>query len=76
MAGENEELKVVWLRSYGKVENKMLGELMHFLSNQGAIEDNDVGEIYEYFQVKFTLADARKGVTPNAVKLGYVCVSS
>jgi type I restriction enzyme M protein len=67
---ENEELKGVLPRSYGKVENKVLVELLRILSSLGEIEGDAFGKIYEYFLGKFALAEGQKGgvfYTPTSI---------
>ena len=67
---ENEELKGVLPRSYGKVENKVLVELLRLLSGLGEIEGDAFGKIYEYFLGKFALAEGQKGgvfYTPTSI---------
>ena len=67
---ENEELKGVLPRSYGKVENKVLVELLRLLSGLGEIEGDAFGKIYEYFLGKFALAEGQKGgefFTPTSI---------
>ena len=67
---ENEELKGVLPRSYGKVENKVLVELLRLLNGLGEIEGDAFGTIYEYFLGKFALAEGQKGgvfYTPGSI---------
>lgn len=67
---ENEELKGVLPRSYGKVENKVLVELLRLLGGLGEIEGDAFGKIYEYFLGKFALAEGQKGgvfYTPTSI---------
>ncbi len=67
---ENEELKGVLPRSYGKVENKVLVELLRLLNGVGEIEGDAFGKIYEYFLGKFALAEGQKGgvfYTPTSI---------
>jgi len=67
---ENEELKGVLPRSYGKVENKVLVELLRLLSGLGEIEGDTFGKIYEYFLGKFALVEGQKGgvfYTPTSI---------
>ena len=67
---ENEELKGVLPRSYGKVENKVLVELLRLLSGLDEIEGDAFGKIYEYFLGKFALAEGQKGgvfYTPTSI---------
>lgn len=67
---ENEELKGVLPRSYGKMENKVLVELLRLLSGLGDIEGDAFGKIYEYFLGKFALAEGQKGgvfYTPTSI---------
>lgn len=58
---ENEELKGVLPRSYGKLPNAVLVELLRLLSSLGEIEGDAFGKIYEYFLGKFALAEGQKG---------------
>lgn len=67
---ENEELKGLLPRSYGKVENKVLVELLRLLSGLREIEGDAFGKIYEYFLGKFALAEGQKGgvfYTPTSI---------
>lgn len=67
---ENEELKGVLPRSYGKVENTVLVELLRLLGGLGEIEGDAFGKIYEYFLGKFALAEGQKGgvfYTPTSI---------
>lgn len=67
---ENEELKGVLPRSYGKVENRVLIELLRLLNGLGEIEGDAFGKIYEYFLGKFALAEGQKGgvfYTPTSI---------
>ena len=67
---ENEELKGVLPRTYGKVENKVLVELLRLLNGLGEIEGDAFGKIYEYFLGKFALAEGQKGgvfYTPTSI---------
>lgn len=67
---ENEELKGVLPRSYGKVENKVLVELLRLLNGLGEIEGDAFGKIYEYFLGRFALAEGQKGgvfYTPTSI---------
>lgn len=67
---ENEELKGVLPRSYGKVDNKVLVELLRLLNGLGEIEGDAFGKIYEYFLGKFALAEGQKGgvfYTPTSI---------
>ena len=73
MAGveaENEELKGVLPRSYGKLPNTVLVELLRVLNGLGEIEGDAFGKIYEYFLGKFALAEGQKGgvfYTPTSI---------
>lgn len=68
--GENEELKGVLPRSYGKLPNPVLVELLRLLNSLGEIEGDAFGKIYEYFLGKFALAEGQKGgvfYTPTSI---------
>jgi type I restriction enzyme M protein len=67
---ENEELKGVLPRSYGKLPNAVLVELLRLLNGLGEIEGDAFGKIYEYFLGKFALAEGQKGgvfYTPTSI---------
>uniref|UniRef100_Q47GH6 site-specific DNA-methyltransferase (adenine-specific) n=1 Tax=Dechloromonas aromatica (strain RCB) TaxID=159087 RepID=Q47GH6_DECAR len=67
---DNDELKGVLPRSYGKVENRVLVELLRLLNGLGEIEGDAFGKIYEYFLGKFALAEGQKGgvfYTPTSI---------
>ena len=67
---ENDELKGVLPRSYGKIEGKVLVELLRLLSGLGEIEGDAFGKIYEYFLGKFAMAEGQKGgvfYTPTSI---------
>lgn len=67
---ENEELKGVLPRSYGKLPNTVLVELLRVLNGLGEIEGDAFGKIYEYFLGKFALAEGQKGgvfYTPTSI---------
>lgn len=67
---ENEELKGVLPRTYGKVESRVLVELLRLLNGLGEIEGDAFGKIYEYFLGKFALAEGQKGgvfYTPTSI---------
>lgn len=67
---ENEELKGVLPRSYGKLPNAVLVELLRLLNSLGEIEGDAFGKIYEYFLGKFALAEGQKGgvfYTPTSI---------
>lgn len=67
---ENEELKGVLPRSYGKLPNAVLIELLRLLNGLGEIEGDAFGKIYEYFLGKFALAEGQKGgvfYTPTSI---------
>lgn len=67
---ENEELKGVLPRSYGKLPNAVLIELLRLLNGLGEIEGDAFGKIYEYFLGKFALAEGQKGgvfYTPSSI---------
>lgn len=67
---ENEELKGVLPRSYGKLPNAVLIELLRLMNSLGEIEGDAFGKIYEYFLGKFALAEGQKGgvfYTPTSI---------
>jgi type I restriction enzyme M protein len=67
---ENEELRGVLPRSYGKLPNPVLVELLRLLNSLGEIEGDAFGKIYEYFLGKFALAEGQKGgvfYTPTSI---------
>jgi Type I restriction-modification system methyltransferase subunit len=67
---ENEELKGVLPRSYGKLPNDVLIELLRLMDSLGEIEGDAFGKIYEYFLGKFALAEGQKGgvfYTPTSI---------
>ncbi|MCM5570495.1 type I restriction-modification system subunit M [Burkholderiaceae bacterium FT117] len=67
---ENEELKGVLPRSYGKLPNAVLVELLRLLNGLEEIEGDAFGKIYEYFLGKFALAEGQKGgvfYTPTSI---------
>lgn len=67
---ENEELKGVLPRSYGKLPNTVLVELLRLLNSLGEIEGDAFGKIYEYFLGKFALVEGQKGgvfYTPTSI---------
>lgn len=67
---DNEELKGVLPRSYGKLPNAVLVELLRVLNELGEIEGDAFGKIYEYFLGKFALAEGQKGgvfYTPTSI---------
>ncbi len=67
---ENEELKGVLPRSYGKLPNTVLVELLRLMNALGNIEGDAFGKIYEYFLGKFALAEGQKGgvfYTPTSI---------
>lgn len=67
---ENEELKGVLPRSYGKLPNTVLVELLRVLNGLGEIEGDAFGRIYEYFLGKFAMAEGQKGgvfYTPTSI---------
>lgn len=67
---ENEELKGVLPRSYGKLPNAVLIELLRLMNDLGKIEGDAFGKIYEYFLGKFALAEGQKGgvfYTPTSI---------
>ena len=66
----NEELKGVLPRSYGKLPNPVLIELLRLLNGLGEIEGDAFGKIYEYFLGRFALAEGQKGgvfYTPTSI---------
>lgn len=67
---ENDELKGVLPRTYGKLQNDVLVELLRLLNGLGEIDGDAFGRIYEYFLGKFALAEGQKGgvfYTPNSI---------
>ena len=58
---ENEDLKGVLPRSYGRLPNAVLVELLRVLNGLGEVEGDAFGKIYEYFLGKFALAEGQKG---------------
>lgn len=67
---ENEELKGILPRSYGKLPNPVLIELLRLMNSLGEIEGDAFGKIYEYFLGKFALAEGQKGgvfYTPTSI---------
>ena len=67
---ENEELKGVLPRSFGKLPNAVLIELLRLLNSLDEIEGDAFGKIYEYFLGKFALAEGQKGgvfYTPTSI---------
>jgi type I restriction enzyme M protein len=67
---ENDKLKGVLPRSYGKIESRVLIELLRLLSGLGEIEGDAFGKIYEYFLGKFAMAEGQKGgvfYTPTSI---------
>ncbi|QCC84704.1 SAM-dependent DNA methyltransferase [Desulfovibrio desulfuricans] len=67
---ENEELKGVLPRSYGKLPNPVLIELLRLMNSLGEIEGDAFGKIYEYFLGKFAMAEGQKGgvfYTPTSI---------
>jgi len=67
---ENEELKGVLPRSYGKLPNAVLIELLRLMNSLGEVEGDAFGKIYEYFLGKFALAEGQKGgvfYTPTSI---------
>lgn len=67
---ENEELKGVLPRSYGKLPNTVLVELLRVLNGLGEIEGDAFGRIYEYFLGKFAMVEGQKGgvfYTPTSI---------
>lgn len=67
---ENEELKGVLPRSYAKLPNTVLIELLRLMDSLGEIEGDAFGKIYEYFLGKFAMAEGQKGgvfYTPTSI---------
>ena len=58
---ENEELKDVLPKSYNRIENTTLVELLRILSTIPAMEGDAFGKIYEYFLGKFAMKEGQKG---------------
>ena len=67
---ENEELKGVLPRSYAKLPNAVLIELLRLMNSLGEIKGDAFGKIYEYFLGKFAMAEGQKGgvfYTPTSI---------
>lgn len=67
---ENEDLKGVLPRSFAKLPNTVLIELLRVLNELGEIEGDAFGKIYEYFLGKFAMAEGQKGgvfYTPTSI---------
>lgn len=67
---DNEELKGVLPRSFAKLPNTVLIELLRVLNELGEIEGDAFGKIYEYFLGKFAMAEGQKGgvfYTPTSI---------
>lgn len=67
---ENEDLKGVLPRSYGKLSSAVLVELLRTMNSLGNLEGDAFGKIYEYFLGKFALSEGQKGgvfYTPTSI---------
>lgn len=67
---ENEDLKGVLPRSYGKLTSVVLVELLRTMNSLGNLEGDAFGKIYEYFLGKFALSEGQKGgvfYTPTSI---------
>ncbi len=59
---ENPDLKGVLPRTYNRIENSTLVELLKLISSiPDSIEGDAFGKIYEYFLGKFAMAEGQKG---------------
>lgn len=58
---ENEELKDVLPKTYTRIDNATLVELLRILGSIPAIEGDAFGKIYEYFLGKFAMKEGQKG---------------
>src|ERR1019366_5235737 len=69
--GENEELKDILPRTYTRLENKTLVELLKLLASiPMEIEGDAFGKIYEYFLGNFAMTEGQKGgefFTPTSI---------
>jgi type I restriction enzyme M protein len=69
--GENPDLKDVLPKSYNRLENASLVELLKIMASVPMdIEGDTFGKIYEYFLGKFAMAEGQKGgefFTPTAI---------
>ena len=69
--GENDDLKGVLRKSYNRLENATLVELLKLLSSiPGAIEGDAFGKIYEYFLGNLAMAEgfrAGEFYTPTSI---------
>lgn len=67
---ENDDLKGVLPRSYGKLTSSVLVELLRTMNSLGNLEGDAFGKIYEYFLGKFALSEGQKGgvfYTPTSI---------
>lgn len=67
---ENDDLKGVLPRSYGKLSSAVLVELLRTMNSLGNLEGDAFGKIYEYFLGKFALSEGQKGgvfYTPTSI---------
>lgn len=67
---ENEDLKGVLPRSYGKLSSAVLVELLRTMNSLGNLDGDAFGKIYEYFLGKFALSEGQKGgvfYTPTSI---------
>ena len=58
---ENEELKDVLPKTYNRIDNSTLIELLRILGSIPTIEGDAFGKIYEYFLGKFAMKEGQKG---------------
>lgn len=67
---ENDELKDVLPKTYNRLENKLLADLLKNLSSIPPMEGDAFGKIYEYFLGKFAMSEGQKGgefFTPTSI---------
>ncbi len=67
---ENAELKDVLPKTYNRLENKLLADLLKNFSAIPALEGDAFGKIYEYFLGQFAVNDGSKGgefFTPTSI---------
>ena len=68
--GENDELRDVLPKTYNRLENKLLADLLKNFSSIPAMEGDAFGKIYEYFLGQFAVHDGSKGgefFTPTSI---------
>ncbi len=58
---ENEELKDILPKTYTRIENSTLVELLRILASIPKMEGDAFGKIYEYFLGKFAMKEGQKG---------------